>query len=56
MKIEAATRLALGKEDKEDAERYRAIRDTVLTKGNLTLKAPKDKKAFDNMIDKVLRE
>lgn len=55
MKIQANERLKAVSRDKEDAERYRAIRDRVMETGTLTLKRPKDVKAFDEMIDKVLR-
>lgn len=53
-KIEASDRLR-ATQDKEDAERYRAIRDQVLKEKTLTLKSPGKAAAFDSMIDNVLR-
>jgi hypothetical protein len=55
MKIHANTRLKAASKDREDAARYRAIRERVMETGTITLKRPKDEKAFDEMIDKVLR-
>lgn len=55
MKIEATKRLCASKQDKEDAARYRAIREAVQSKKTLTLKAATDEQAFDRAIDKVLR-
>lgn len=52
IKVNASERL---KADKQDAERYRAIRAEVQARKSVTLKAQQDNAAFDRMIDKVLR-